>query len=288
MWRAAFVLAALGLSTLASAGEPIAPAMDAAVAARDFSGAVLVVDRGRVVFDKAYGLADRDAALGNRTTTSFRVGSLTRLYIATEVVLLAGKHKLAFTNTAEQFAEGDGATSVGDLLVRRDDSATPVLGRVLSGAAHEPLADALDDLFSRLWMTGSALDTGDVGRRLARSYRAAPAPAVVAYSTTRDVLRWTDAIFAGDLVSPEGRRVLLATWANSGDSWEAASEEAAIIVQSDRNRTVVVLANGGTAVPAEIAARLAELLPNGQPAGVWPVRAPLDAEKDRGKPGFLP
>lgn len=263
MLRAALALVALCSSAVAAFG---APAMDAVMAAQDFSGVVLVIDRGAVVFDRAYGLADRDAALPNRTTTAFRIGSLTRLYITTQIVALAEKHKLALDNTAEQFADGAGPILIGDLLKRTDDPATLVLGRVLAGAAHASLPDALGDMFSSLWMTASAVDTGGASHSVAQDYRGPP-QAVVAYSTTRDLLRWTNAFFGGDLVSAEGRRMLLKTWdkvpgAPGDDTCQTSSAEAAIIVQPGIGRTVIILSNGGSSAPADIGARLYRTLPN--------------------------
>jgi CubicO group peptidase (beta-lactamase class C family) len=47
-----------------------------------FDGAALVAENGRVVFERAYGLADREWNLPSTTDTRFRIGSVTKLFTA--------------------------------------------------------------------------------------------------------------------------------------------------------------------------------------------------------------
>jgi CubicO group peptidase (beta-lactamase class C family) len=65
-------------------------------AADRFSGAVLVVKRGKVLFNGAYGLADREKRIANTLDTRFRIGSMNKMFTAVAVLQLvqAGKIKL--------------------------------------------------------------------------------------------------------------------------------------------------------------------------------------------------
>jgi D-alanyl-D-alanine carboxypeptidase len=65
------------------------------LAAKDrFAGAVLVGRGGKVVFEKAYGSADREKNIANSTDTRFRIGSMNKMFIATAVLQLVGAGKL--------------------------------------------------------------------------------------------------------------------------------------------------------------------------------------------------
>jgi CubicO group peptidase (beta-lactamase class C family) len=79
---------ALGLAVLAATQPPafslsdqsdgydrVAQQMDHFVSSRDFSGTVLVARDGRVLFQKAYGLANREHEVPNKLNTKFRLGS---------------------------------------------------------------------------------------------------------------------------------------------------------------------------------------------------------------------
>jgi CubicO group peptidase (beta-lactamase class C family) len=253
------LVAALAL-LVASAPAAADPAMrDAAIqnaVANGFSGTILVVDHGDIVVDQAFGLADPQTP--NKTSTAFRLGALSRLFVATAVVMLAEKGKLSLDNTAEQFVPGAGPGTIRDLLARPGDGTTALLANILAAVTQKDIADVLDTtMFGPLWMTGTALDDGRPSRRVAAANGPPPA-AWMAVTTTRNLLRWTDAFFAGRLVSPAGRDVLLkagGVWQNTGtDGWQASSATAAVVVRPDL--TVIVLSNGTTA-PSELAARLA-------------------------------
>lgn len=73
-------------------------ALDKEAAARAqsdrFSGAILVASHGKVLFEKAYGLADREAKAPNTTTTQFRIGSMNKMFTAVAALQLVEKGKL--------------------------------------------------------------------------------------------------------------------------------------------------------------------------------------------------
>jgi len=68
--------------------------------ARDvFSGSVLVAKGRDVVFESAFGLAERDSKLPNRTDTLFDVGSITKLMTKVAIGQLARDGKLSMDDT---------------------------------------------------------------------------------------------------------------------------------------------------------------------------------------------
>lgn len=65
-------------------------------AADRFAGTVLIARNGKVVFNGAYGLADRDKKTPNTLDTRFRIGSMNKMFTAVSIMQLvqAGKVKL--------------------------------------------------------------------------------------------------------------------------------------------------------------------------------------------------
>jgi len=59
-----------------------------------FSGAVLVAENGSPVFERAYGLADREKGVPNTLDTRFRIGSMNKMFTATAVLQLAQAGKI--------------------------------------------------------------------------------------------------------------------------------------------------------------------------------------------------
>lgn len=57
-------------------------------------GSVLVADRGKVVYHRAFGLANREWQIPHTTDTSFRIASLTKQFTATLIMQLAEQGKL--------------------------------------------------------------------------------------------------------------------------------------------------------------------------------------------------
>lgn len=68
------------------------------VAANHFSGAVLVAKRGAVLFDRAYGLANREWDIPNTPTTHFRIGSVTKQFTAVAILLLEERGRLKISD----------------------------------------------------------------------------------------------------------------------------------------------------------------------------------------------
>jgi CubicO group peptidase (beta-lactamase class C family) len=80
-------------------GRKIDAYMDRAVAADEFSGAVLVTRDGTVLYRKAFGLASRSFGKPNEVDTKFNLGSMNKMFTAVAISQLAQRGKLAFSDT---------------------------------------------------------------------------------------------------------------------------------------------------------------------------------------------
>ncbi len=86
------------LSDRAQNQDGAARRMDQFLSARDFSGVVLVARDGRVLFQKAYGFANREHSVPNKLETKFRVGSVTKSFTAMAAMILVERGKLRVTD----------------------------------------------------------------------------------------------------------------------------------------------------------------------------------------------
>ena len=84
-----------GARTLASRIDAAVRAQAALPVARAFSGAVLVSQHGKIVFDKAYGLADRARHTPNTPNTTFQIASMSKQFTAAAILVLQQRHKLS-------------------------------------------------------------------------------------------------------------------------------------------------------------------------------------------------
>ena len=64
-----------------------------------FSGVVLVARNGTPAFERAYGMADREAARANDLETSFNLGSINKLFTTIAIQQLAGAGKLTIDSS---------------------------------------------------------------------------------------------------------------------------------------------------------------------------------------------
>ena len=63
-----------------------------------FSGAALASRNGKVIFARAYGMADAEQKIPNTLDTRFRIASITKTFTAILVMQLEGEHRLALTD----------------------------------------------------------------------------------------------------------------------------------------------------------------------------------------------
>lgn len=80
--------------------------LTAYTAQQKFSGNVLIAKEGRIVFQKAYGMANRQKEQPNTLEGEFRAGSLTKMFTATAILQLAAEGKLSLTDPVSRFVPG--------------------------------------------------------------------------------------------------------------------------------------------------------------------------------------
>ncbi|MFN0181660.1 MAG: serine hydrolase domain-containing protein [Gemmatimonadales bacterium] len=68
-----------------------------------FSGAVLLAKNGKVIYSKAYGIANKDFEVPNRLDTRFNLGSMNKMFTAVAIAQLAEKGKLSFDDPLARF-----------------------------------------------------------------------------------------------------------------------------------------------------------------------------------------
>ena len=64
-----------------------------------FSGAVLIAKDGKVLWQKAYGLANREAKTPNTLETRFRLGSMNKMFTSVAIAQLVQQGKLKYSDT---------------------------------------------------------------------------------------------------------------------------------------------------------------------------------------------
>jgi hypothetical protein len=72
---------------------------DQLVRTDQFAGVVLLKRHGRVIFQRAYGVADRDANRVNTTETPFALGSVSKMFTAVLVAQLVEQNKIRLDST---------------------------------------------------------------------------------------------------------------------------------------------------------------------------------------------
>ena len=133
--------------------------MDAYAKAGDFSGVVRVEQDGKLVFERAYGFADRARRIANTPATRFHIASMSRQFTAAAVMRLADKGALTLDSSAAQLVGGlpwQGVT-VRHLLTERsglpDINARADYDAILQQAQTPRLADRGGPGASRLLFT---------------------------------------------------------------------------------------------------------------------------------------
>jgi len=92
------------------------------VQTENFSGVVFVEKSGRVIFEKAYGFADREKRVHNTRETRFHIASLSMQFTAAAILRLVDQGSITLDQHASDFVQGvEGADkiTVRDLLTER-------------------------------------------------------------------------------------------------------------------------------------------------------------------------
>jgi D-alanyl-D-alanine carboxypeptidase len=77
--------------------------MNSLVGRDKFSGSVLVARNGKVLFEKGYGLANREWNVPNSPLTKFRIASLTKQFTAAAILLLQEQGRLKVTDAISSY-----------------------------------------------------------------------------------------------------------------------------------------------------------------------------------------
>jgi CubicO group peptidase (beta-lactamase class C family) len=94
-------LAFIALAARSSGSDAVArmeEAVQREVASEQFTGAVLVAKKGGALFDRAYGLANREWDIANTPATHFRIGSITKQFTAVAILVLEERGQLKLTD----------------------------------------------------------------------------------------------------------------------------------------------------------------------------------------------
>ena len=103
------ILLAIVLLPVYLNAQTVAQKADALLAAyteqQKFSGNVLIAKGGSIVFEKAYGHADKSSGKLNTTDTEFRVGSLTKMFTSALILQLGEEGSLSLTDPVSKYVK---------------------------------------------------------------------------------------------------------------------------------------------------------------------------------------
>lgn len=77
--------------------------MSAHVNVREFSGSVFLMQKGKVIYEKGFGLANREWNIPNTIETKYRIGSITKQFTAACIMQLAEQGKLSLTDKLSKY-----------------------------------------------------------------------------------------------------------------------------------------------------------------------------------------
>lgn len=233
---------------------------------KTFMGTVLVVKDGKTLINQGYGSADLEWNIPNTPTAKFRLGSITKQFTATSILLLEARGKLkiddpiskylpdappawqkitiynvlthtsgipSFTGFPDYSATEWKDTTPAELVARFRDkpldfepgskffysnSGYVLLGYLIEKISGQTYADFLQqNIFTPLGMTNTGIDSNAaILPQRAQGYSPSPNgthhagyismtipfSAGALYSTTGDLLKWEQGLFAGKILSP--------------------------------------------------------------------------------------
>jgi CubicO group peptidase (beta-lactamase class C family) len=116
----------------------------------NFSGAVLVAKNDSIIFQKAYGLADREWNIPNTPDTKFRIGSNTKQFTAVCILQLEEQGKLSLDDKLSKYFKGFeyGDTVTIHMLLTHSSGIQDYFG--FMGFDFKPIVISRDSLVSLL------------------------------------------------------------------------------------------------------------------------------------------
>jgi CubicO group peptidase (beta-lactamase class C family) len=105
-----------------------------------FDGAVLVAEKGKIIYKEAYGLANREWNILNTTDTKFMIGSISKPITATLMLILVQKKLVSLDNTIEDYLPQFKSKPAAKITIRQ----------LLSHTSGMPNYDIIKDFFPRI------------------------------------------------------------------------------------------------------------------------------------------
>jgi D-alanyl-D-alanine carboxypeptidase len=131
-----------------------------------FSGVVLLARRGPPLFDKAYGLADREGRVPNTTETRFNIGSIDKIFTQVAIARLASEGKLALSDAIRRHLPDYPSPAADEITILQLVNMTSGLGDIFNERYAEaaPRLSTLAD-FLRLFADKPLLFPPGKGRQ---------------------------------------------------------------------------------------------------------------------------
>jgi len=204
----------------------------------NFAGYVLVEKSGRVIFEKAYGLANRERRIPNAAATRFHIASMSMQFTAAAVLRLVDTGSITLNDHAGDFVRGmEGADKINSKFLHEEHSAYNLLALIVEKKTGLRFAAAVERLvFRPMGLIASGVDDDSMTQatRLAKGYAPEgtyglkPASAIhwsaktgnaSVYTTAGDETRWVNELFRGHALSAASREAVLDTSVKVGYGW---------------------------------------------------------------------
>jgi CubicO group peptidase (beta-lactamase class C family) len=191
----------------AQAKDELDAFLDRLAAAGAFSGTALLAKDGRVVYEAARGVADRNHGVPMSVDSKLNLGSMNKMFTATVIGQLADEGKLSFQDPVSKFLGGKGWTKADLSKVRVEHllSHTSGLGNYFNDTYRRTARQLLrkvDDYKPLVADETLAFEPGTRWRANTFQHVIRGGPAGGGYSTVRDLLAFAEAVRSGRLVSP--------------------------------------------------------------------------------------
>ena len=105
-----------------------------------FDGAVLVAEKGKIIYKDAFGLANREWNIPNASDTKFMIGSISKPLTATLVLILVQKGLIALDKTVQDYLPAFANKPAAKVTIRQ----------LLSHTSGIPNYDIIKDFFPRI------------------------------------------------------------------------------------------------------------------------------------------
>jgi CubicO group peptidase (beta-lactamase class C family) len=124
--------------------------MDRITADDLFSGVVLIAKNDKVLFEKVYGMADKNQNRYNNIDTKFNIGSMAKMFTAIAIVQLVEQGELSFDDTIGKYISGFQDEAAGKITINQLLTHTSGLGDIFTPAymEHKDEVDTISGFMS--------------------------------------------------------------------------------------------------------------------------------------------